>query len=802
MASLIWEPTGVISTIQNLKFRVKMSDGQNMVDSDEGVDFINIVNTQDFSKINLGQSGAFRYSLGLGYIDYNYDDMWVAAEQTYANHSSIPKCFASLGGGVGLTNKDGDDLLPLGHGFFPVTAGAGQVIITAMYWELTNYSCIIEMEVQGEGTAWGDSIEVYRTYDETFMSATGLTYGDASFTENNYDIEDDLIVNYSIPTDEIDGYNILVGFILTINGASGIKDIFPVDRTSVDSAISEGRILWDSWALPYAPAVFNAEGVYDFSVSILNLEKPQFVSETQQEPIRLQLKSQDYNGEIKIYLVDSESITEVNEAIGDDISQWYGEIGEDVIASYGTLDYNGQKIATDNIVAGETKEYEITYTANNVNIGQTDTMSIFIKFDNPDFSAYGDGQLDAENQWQFLQPTSYFDYIDNIEIDIIDVMEEHVEIYNPSDNLITQPADIIHHIFGEELGFDKNNIDTPSKTQSWDQHESFEMAFSVNKEIDSKKLIQEISQSCKSLPVLVNDNLKFITIKNTYTGDEEISTIKADDVFDYSFSRTPIDDIVTKVEVKYNKDYGLDTYLDSHIVEAQKPGYMFNGFSPNGITTDNYYGVKESSITGDINHVDSFLDFECPYIRDSYSAYALAEYLFFWNVNQHNIVDLKLPLSYYALEIGDLIEFDKMMLGKKAYGEKYVLSDEDGMPVRSGQYIFPLFMITETKRDLDSIKIKAIQLHHMSNTAPSYKGRQYGLLYLIEQEQVESQDFVPGSGDFNNDGFTNILDVVRMVNIVVSGNATDDEVLIGDVNQDEQLNVLDVVSIVNGIING
>ena len=164
-------------------------------------------------------------------------------------------------------------------------------------------------------------------------------------------------------------------------------------------------------------------------------------------------------------------------------------------------------------------------------------MSIFIKFNAPDFSSY---TLEQRDEWLFynILPSSYFDYTDNIEIDILDVMEEHIEIYNPSDTLITQPVDIMHHIFGQELGFNKNNIDTPSKTESWDQHQGFQMAFSVNEEIESKKLIQEISQSCKSLPVLVNDNLKFITIKNTYTGDENISTIKADDVFNYSFSRT------------------------------------------------------------------------------------------------------------------------------------------------------------------------------------------------------------------------------------------------------------------------
>ena len=800
MASLIWEPHGAISSTQNLKFRVKMSDGENMADSDEGVDFINIINTQDFSKIDLGDYNTFRYSLGLGYIDYNYDEFWLAAEEYYAQDwiTFNPHRFASLGGGVGMASGYGVSQMPFSSTFSDGSQKANMTI-SAMYWEVTNYSCIIELEPFTTYVfEWGNEIQIPSAVPSTLMNQLGLTLNaDAPFTAGGPD---------SVPKEYIDSYNILVGFILRINGESGVKNIFPVDRSTVDSAISDGRIIaYNGFTpFPFAPVVFNAEGVYDFTVSILNFDTPEFVSEAQSDPLVMQLKSQDYNGQIKIYLVDSESVAEVNEAIADDLSEWYGEISEDVVASYGTLDYNNQKIITDSICGCQTNQYQITYTANNVNAGQTDTMSVFIKLDSPDFESYGDDQSDAEVQWNLMPSVSRFSYADNIEINILDTMEEHIEIYNPSDNLITQPADIMHHIFGEELGFDKNNIDLFSKTESRSQHEDFEMAFSINKEIESKKLIQEISQSCKSFPVIASDNLKFITIKNTYTGNEKISTIKADDVFDYSFSRTSVDDIITKVEVKYNKDYGLDTYLDSHIIEAQKPTYFYNGDMFDDFREDNYYGVKEGIITGDINHVDSFLDFESPYIRDPDSAYALAEYLFYWNVNQHNIVELKLPLSYYAFEIGDLIEFDKMMLGKKVYGEKYVLGDSDKMPVRAGQYILPLFMITETKKDLDSIKIKAIQLHHMSGNQLTYKGKTYVPLTLIKQEGQESgQQIVAGSGDFNGDGFTDILDVVFMINKIVDVESfTDEETLIADVNGDGQVNVLDVIIIVNRITNG
>tara|TARA_R100000781_G_scaffold115010_2_gene88433 strand:+ start:505 stop:2865 length:2361 start_codon:yes stop_codon:yes gene_type:complete len=785
MASLIWEAPAAVSPGYNLKFKVKMSDGSNMIDSDEGVDLINIVNSQDFNSISLGQGGNLSYSLGLGYIDYNYDEMWSAAEEFYANVSYNANRFASLGSGMGLVS---------GYGFnnIPFSGNLSSVEISAIYWETTNYSCIVELQVVGEEDEWGDEVRAYtHSAQDSFLQDTGLSLNpDAQLSGHEYGLG-----NYGVPKEWVDDLNILVGFVFTINGDSGAKDIFPVNRSTVDSAISDGRIAYNSQTLPFAPVKFNAEGIYDYTVSILNVNVPDFIPEAQSRPILLQLKSQDYNGGIKVYLVDSESISEVNEAIGEDLLDWYGEITEDVVAQYGTLDYDGEKIISDSISVGETKDYQITYTSSSVDAGQTDNMSIFIKFDDPDFEAYGDEQVGAENQWLATPLSSHFSYTDNIEIDIVDVQEEYIEAYNPSDNLITQPADIVHHIFGEELGFDKNKIDTFSKSQSWDQHTNYEMAFSVNKRIAAKKLMQEISQSCKSIPILSEGNLKFITVKSSYNGTEEMQTIKADDVLNYSFSRTPLEDIVTKVEVKYKKDYGLDTYLKSHIVEATLPTYFHNGGVEENYREDNYYGVKEISGESKIDHINSFLDFECDYITDDNSASQLARYLLYWNLNQHTIANLTLPLNYYALQVGDLIEFDKMLLGKKVYGEKYVLGEEDDMPIRAGQYILPLFMVTETKKSLNSIKIKVIQLHHMAESPLLYKGKNYLFLDLLGLEQI-------GDGDFNQDGFTDILDLVQIINKIVSGEAfSSQEFNASDINFDGSVNVLDAIQLVNQIID-
>ena len=53
-------------------------------------------------------------------------------------------------------------------------------------------------------------------------------------------------------------------------------------------------------------------------------------------------------------------------------------------------------------------------------------------------------------------------------------------------------------------------------------------------------------------------------------------------------------------------------------------------------------------------------------------------------------------------------------------------------------------------------------------------------------------------GDINGDGILNILDLVSLVNLILSGNFEDS----GDVNGDEALNILDVVLLANLILGG
>ena len=120
-------------------------------------------------------------------------------------------------------------------------------------------------------------------------------------------------------------------------------------------------------------------------------------------------------------------------------------------------------------------------------------------------------------------------------------------------------------------------------------------------------------------------------------------------------------------------------------------------------------------------------------------------------------------------------------------------------------------MITETNKSLDSISIKAIQLHHQLGTNLIWEGVNYASFsdfIFIQNGETEDTttppDVVePGSGDVSGDGFVNVLDVVQTILGIVD-ETTDtwegDKFSAADMNSDGSINVLDVVIMVNQII--
>lgn len=758
---LFWETVGFISPT-SVKVRIKSTDGL-MSETDDGIQLFNVVESGDTTQLVYNE---FRWSLGFGQRNYNYDEFF----GTLAAHPQYNDRFVSFGNGIGGVVGRDINLMP--YMFRVVSAsyesswrvGNSSVRVANIYWETYDVSCIVEIYIPTWVNTFianfgQNSSSVQPIYTQIFPDI----FGDAGFV--NYNHTNSNAVLFS----DVDGYNILISMTLKL----GNINIQPVTNNTE--------------YVVFAPVHFT-ESIYDFNLNFANISTPTNVNESDTAPFQIDIQSNDYAGNVEIYLLDKNSKDDVNQEIGDDIEQFYGTIEDDVVAQYGSLKFsenNSHKIST-TINQNQILNLNVEYTADNVSAGQQDTFAIFVKYKNIDTTVYSNDLYDASYQFNLLPIAQKYIYTDNLRISVLDVEEEFIEAYDPSDNIITQPSDIVHHILAEELGFDKNNIDTPSKIQSRNVHQNYELGFSINEKVKGKKLIEEICKSTQMVATLASDKLKFVNIQDTYDGSENIATIQANDILSYNFTRTPLEDVKTQVEVKYEKDYGLDKYLSSTAeIKVNTNNYFLTGtygqYEQATIESMNYYGVESEN--DEINHLNTLMVFESDYIRNEATANKLAEYLLQYSKNQHNIVSIKLPLKYYGLEIGDLIEFDELIHGKKVYNETYVFDNPDDMPIRCGQYILPLFIVTETKKTISGLTVKAMQLHHMSDTVLNYKGFNYEIPETETPEEIQTE--------------YSVLDIVAAVNFLVGNiELTETELQKYDTDNSGTLDVLDIVTMV------
>ena len=258
--------------------------------------------------------------------------------------------------------------------------------------------------------------------------------------------------------------------------------------------------------------------------------------------------------------------------------------------------------------------------------------------------------------------------------------------------------------------------------------------FTIDKKINSKKLIENIA-SVSSL-ILRFDNMgrfRFNYIKSIYGGEGQESTeIIANDVISYSYSRTKIEDVYTKVIVKYKHDYAEDKLKESssHVCvfkygpdNALNPDndFILSG-GDDGILQEylyEYYGIPYGINADNTLIID---DDRGKYIREKETANNYAKRLLHWHCNQHLIMKIKLPLKYLSLEVGDIISFDKQIGSAKPYGisyEKTARYDNTFNYIGSklnGQQLFPYFIVTSTNKTMKWVELEATQLHNLSNT--------------------------------------------------------------------------------------
>ena len=191
---------------------------------------------------------------------------------------------------------------------------------------------------------------------------------------------------------------------------------------------------------------------------------------------------------------------------------------------------------------------------------------------------------------------------------------------------------------------DYTKFDMDSIIESREVHQYFKMGFSVKEKTEGKKLIEEVLKESQSYPRFTSDG-KFglLTIKQSYTYEDIDKIIDINDIISYKFEQTKREDITTSVKMLYRFDYGQDKYTSIYETNINEIDSMLE-YQRDGFNSYN------------IDPVDSHKEIELKYHTDKSSVVKFSNYTILNNCNPHNVVNLKLPLNYMDLAVGDYLE--------------------------------------------------------------------------------------------------------------------------------------------------
>ena len=292
------------------------------------------------------------------------------------------------------------------------------------------------------------------------------------------------------------------------------------------------------------------------------------------------------------------------------------------------------------------------------------------------------------------------------------------EINPASTDIIDKPSDIVLNILVTELGFGRQSdgnliendghflpdfsmFDIESINKSRQYHQDWRMGFNINEKTNGKRLIEGVLSESKSmLHYTRSGRLSFSTIKDDYTYEEINHFLNNDDIFKYKLSRTKREDLTTAVKYAYDYNNASGEYVRN---------YPDDRTSETTLDISEYFSYYEGYELYNITKEDSLHFRELKYHTDYNTVEKLAEHHLLNNCNQHNIIDAELPLSFANIEIGEIVQIG-LLENCKFYGEDY-----SQMNQRNGQWIYPMWLVTDVAIDLKRVKIKAYQLHYLNN---------------------------------------------------------------------------------------
>ena len=245
-----------------------------------------------------------------------------------------------------------------------------------------------------------------------------------------------------------------------------------------------------------------------------------------------------------------------------------------------------------------------------------------------------------------------------------------------------------------QKGSDYNNATT--------FHTIISGSFTIDKKINSKKLIEQIATVSPCIPRFDNLGRFKMDIIPLNNPSDPVGNhlIKEDNIISFSFSRTSIDSVYSKVSTRYKYDYPSKEFLD-------KIGPIFAKDNFNGYEKE-YYGYtedKELVIEGDI----------AKFFGESYmGAKSFAYWALSYYCNQHLIIKCRLPLKAgLNIEIGDIVAFQKLLGDVRPYGIDYSFRSDTANRMINGQKAFDKFIVHKTNKTLEYVDLECTMLHNL-----------------------------------------------------------------------------------------
>jgi hypothetical protein len=370
------------------------------------------------------------------------------------------------------------------------------------------------------------------------------------------------------------------------------------------------------------------------------------------------------------------------------------------------------------------------------------------------------------------------------------IVYNHNEVPN-AHRLIEKPTEIIRDIVNTELL--PVEFDDDKYKFAYNNDVENVMSLSINEIQNSKDVIENICrQSRLFFRYRPRDNKAILeSLKAEYTQDDVDYVIDTDKIYNYTFSKTSIEDLCfAGCKVEYNKSYHDDKF--ENLTKERKP------MSPTATVSDLQILQRYAKLYG-VQETDSYRKtYKAEFIRHRAVANNLRDYYYSYFKNQHLVITLDVPFNMgMQLEVGDVISFNKEIDDVKPYGfsimEKRLLID---------QFVYPYFIVTKTSKSLDKVTLQVEQLHSLIE-------RDLPENYDYTTEVEEQDDFIipawalAGLGDVNSDGNWDVLDIVIIVNHILDISYLDsDGQVIADVDENQQINVLDIVALMSFIFEG